>query len=136
MLVDLRTAIYTIGATISGSTGGFYYSDPPQEANTPYITYFLIDDVYNRADTQIREDVVSIQFSLFDRRLTSAGNKISSVALEKTAEELITKFDKVNLTIAGYTSADFKRQFTRPAEVIEGGEYWQMLIQYQLILNK
>ena len=136
MITNLRTAIYTIGQTITSASGGFYYSDAPQEASTPYIEWYLLDDVYSRQDTSITEDVFTIQFSLFDRRLTSSGNKISSVTLETVAEQLISKFDATNLTITGYTSVDLVRQYTRPAAVIEEGEYWQIIIVYQLILNK
>jgi len=136
MITALRTAIYVVGASVSGSTGGFYYADPPEDVSFPHTVYYLIDDIYSRQDTQIREDNIPIQFSLFDRRVLPNGNKISSVTLEKVAEELITKFDATNLTITGSTSVDLKRNYTRPAVVTDDGNYWQIIINYTLILNR
>jgi len=135
MLTELRTSVYGIGATVSGSNG-FYYGEAPQEPNYPNIIFYLIDDV--RTDNSVRydQDELILQFSCFDRRLTTAGQKISPVALERTVEELITKLNAATITVTGYSNIRFKRDFTRPAVVTDDGLYWQIVVQFRILLIK
>ena len=130
MLTELRTKIYSIGSTVSGSQG-FYYVSEPQDTNYPHTNYFLVDDVIDKQQTGGKYDNFILQFSLFDRRQLTNGNLIAAATLEKTAEELITKFNAGDLSLTGYRLTNKAIQFIRPAVVVDS-LYWQIIIQYNL----
>ena len=138
MYQDLRQDIYTIGNAVSGSHG-CYYNREPQDAVYPFINYFLVTDPITRQNTDTegggRYHDVTVQFTLFDRRTLENGNIISAVTLEKTAEELMTKFEAGTISVPGYHCYDKRIQFVRPATIVDD-LYWQIICQYLLLLER
>lgn len=137
MLKELRTAIYNIGQTISGSYNAIYYEAVPSNARYPYIQYFLVDDQTEILDSNNQyEHYIIVQFSVFDKRLLDNGNLNSSVDCELTAEELATKFEASTLSITGYNQFLKRKQFIRPAKLVDDEKYWQIIVQYRLQFEK
>jgi len=135
MLQDLRQDIYTIGNSVSGSHG-CYYNSEPQDSTFPYITYFLVTDTITRQVTNggAYHDYI-VQFSLFDRRTLENGNVISCVTLDKTTEELMSKFEAGTISVPGYRLVDKRIQFVRPSTIVDE-IYWNSIIQYLLMFEK
>lgn len=137
MLKDLKTAIYNFGATVSGSFNTIYYNDIPDTAKYPCVEYFLVDDTTEILQSdEDYEHYIILQFSLFDKRLLDNGNLNSSSDIEKVAEELMTKFDALSISITGYKLFLKRKQFIRPATLVDDKKYWQLIVQYRLQFEK
>lgn len=143
MFIDLRTAISTVGATISGSNHFFFQEESRNpEPTPPYIIYEIVNDVRTDHTVYSNRDDITIQFTGYDiRRLASnsKGAGKSSVSIDNMTQELITKFDNANINVAGYGRLRFKREFTKPATIInnsDGSQDWQTIVMHKLTLIK
>ena len=133
-LTALRQQLYAIGSTVSGSKG-FYYDEAPDNTLYPFIVYHLIDDTNNRIAVNAHTDNILMQFTLFDKRISTNGKRISSVTIEDVTNELITKLNAGTIAVPGYGTLYFKRTLMTPSRIIEEGNYWNMLVRYELYLT-
>jgi len=133
-LTTLRQQIYTIGATVSGSNG-FYYEEAPEGVSFPYIVYHLVDNLNERIAVGAHTDNFIIQFNIFDKRISTSGKKIASATIEAVALELITKLDLGSISIPNYGTLYFKRTLMTPSTIIEDGNYWMVVVRYQLYIT-
>ena len=131
-ITNIRKAIYTIGATVSGS--GFYYEEAPDSTNYPYIVYHLIDSVHQRIAVGTSTDDILIQFNIIDRRISTNGKKISSAPIEIVADDLQNKFDVASIGIDGFGTLKFNKTLITPSTIIEDGNYWQVVVRYNLLI--
>lgn len=133
-LTLLRQQIYNIGATVSGSNG-FYYEEAPESVIFPYTVYHLVDDLNEHIAINAHTDNIIIQFNLFDKRISTNGKKIASATLEAVANELITKMNSGSINLPNYGTLYFKRTLMTPSMIIEDGNYWQIVVRYELYIT-
>jgi len=134
-LTNIRQQIYATGSTISGSHG-FYYAEAPEGVTFPYVVYYLMDDVNTRIANTATTDSIFIHFNIFDKRISTNGKKIASATIEAVALELITKFNLATISVPDYGTLYFKQTLMTPASIIEDGNYWQIVVRYELLLTK
>jgi hypothetical protein len=103
-MIELYKSIYgkLSGSSLATDIGGrLYKGEAPQEAEFPYVVYFIVSDVPEYPGGKTIEQVL-LQFSLF----SSASG---STEIEGMLTHLRTLYDDVVLTITGYTSIFFIR---------------------------
>ena len=134
-LTNLRQALYTVGTTVSGSSG-FFYEEAPSTVTYPYTVYHLIDSLHERLSVGSISESIFIQMNIFDRRVSTNGNKISSATIEAVANELMLRFDKASINVTNYGTINFKRTLTTPSTIVDDGTYWMIVIRYQFQISQ
>lgn len=121
------TALYT-------SIGGrLFKGQAPQDAEFPYIVYFLVSDIPEKNFSDAYENVL-IQFSIF-----SAAS--GTTEIEDIYTNLKALYDECSLTITGSKLIWMRRQnavlFVVDQEVITGGirTCWHYAVDYEILTS-
>ena len=130
MYMELISKIYDATKDATGLSNRVFFTQVPQNTETPYAVYYLINQDTNRADSNSISDRFFVQFNVFGKK------SVKGTVMATAAESIQSKMDalKNNLTISGHTVLDVKQDFCIPIKIIE--DYWQMSIQYEILLDK
>lgn len=97
----------TVGSNFSNDVGGRIYLDnAPQEAEFPYVVFFIVSDVPDNVFAKNGESIL-IQFSLFS-------SSESAVEITTMHNDLKALFDDCSLTITSNTLIWFRRDGLTP----------------------
>jgi hypothetical protein len=123
----LRTAIYTLGKTVTGlSSSNFYHVQAKQGDSLPYCVFQGIDADFDY-DSGTQQENSRVQFSFFGTTLST---------LETIANNFKTKFDfgETSLTVSGYSVLRIDRTLDLPPR--KENKVWQIILEYEFQLTK
>ncbi len=131
MTSELRSAIDTLGLTVTGlSANNFFFDKAPEATVHPYVIYSEIANVHSWDSVTLFED----NYFQFDIR--SAGKETELDSGETLEAAIKAKFDfTTSLSVTGYTVIQCFRQNTKKKQFPES-DIWQIIIEYWVRISK
>lgn len=125
MIAEIRTGIYTLGAAITGLTGGFWWLEAPQGTAFPYAVFSQVTHIQDR-DTASKFEEIYFQINHYAN---------SAAALETIAKASKAKFEdsENDWTLTEYHLDRIEFQLSRESK---NGDVFQTTHQYKLELTK
>lgn len=125
MITEVREKLYTLGNSVTGLTGGFYWIEAPQGGSKPYAVASLVANPIER-DTASTFETIFFQVNLYGESLT---------ALETVSKSMRDKLEDSELlwTLVTYHVDRIELEFTRDSKF---GLVFQITQQYRLELTK
>jgi len=132
MTSELRSAIETLGLTVTGlSANNFFFDKAPEGTVYPWVIYSEVANVHSWDSAYYFED----NYFQFDIR--NAGKETELDASETLEAAIIAKFDfTTSLSVTGYGVEKCFRQGTPKKTRFENSDIWQTVIEYWVRLSK
>ena len=124
---NVRSVVKTALSGVSGITGGIYYGRTYETPTDPYVVFFEYAGSSNR-DTEISYEEIFIQFSCFDKA-------VNPIAIETIANSIYDTLDGASLVFTNYYTL-YCYGVRRPFVLVADDQYWQMVTEVKLILEK
>lgn len=118
-------------SALSGSmVTKYYYNRAPQNTSYPYVTYYIISDIYREYDTGTKYSDVIVQFNIYDNN-NDYGKRTNDIM-----NEIVDFYDlaKDKLVVSGSTVINSRRDYVLAPRATENND-WQGVIQYTLHLE-
>ena len=134
---DLFTGIYTEFESAPASSfynalsGRLYLEEAPQGTAFPYAVYSLVSNPVDYNFTNRLEEA-TIDFNLY------SDSASGSAEVNGLYEKLKEQFDDVNLTVAGYSALEFRREnawLNKLPSDIPNKSVWGYTVQYGVLLH-
>jgi hypothetical protein len=131
MTSELRSAIETLGLTVTGlSANNFFFDKAPEATAHPYVIYSEIANIHSWDSAYYFED----NYFQFDIR--NAGKETELDAIETIEAAIKAKFDfTTSLSVTGYSVILCFQQNTKKTR-FSGSDIWQIIIEYWVKLQK
>lgn len=125
MITEVRTKIFTLGSSVTGLTGGFYYLEAPQKTAKPYAVFSSVANPVSR-DTASKFEEIYWQVNLYGEDLT---------ALELIAKKFREEFEdsESSWSLTAYHLDRIEFESSREAKY---EKIFQITQQYKLELTK
>ncbi len=127
----LFQAIYTYyGAhvTTGALAGQLFVNEAPQDTSFPFVVYRLLSITPDPNFAGEVQEEATIEFALYD-------NSISCSNITDYYATIIGQLDNAKITVTGYTSLIFERDYASLDFDIET-DIWTYTIQYRVLLLK
>lgn len=133
-IISKYKASTSSGSLYASLTGGLWNSQAPVNTSYPYGVFYLIDGTPSHtmegSFSHYKYEEWLVQFSIFD-------DDTSQATIGGVYDDLIDTFDETDLSVSGYSTISFKREFARPDRLSsESGDYWQYVVQYRGIFER
>jgi hypothetical protein len=132
MIAELRSAIETLGLTVTGlSANNFFFDKAPEGTVYPLVIYSEI------ASTHSWDSVNTYDETFFQFDIRNAGKETELDAAEVIEAAIMAKFDfTTSLSVSGYNVVICSRQGTPKKTRFPDSDIWQILIEYRVQLSK